>query len=150
MSRVAAIAMLQRLRRDRRGVAAMEFVVIGGIMVVLLVGTFDFGNAAQQQLALQQAVRAGAAYAQYFPAATQSNIQGAVTSAAASQGLTLGATPQVSCACNGTAYTCGSPPSNCPPPATVTISANTAYTALGSLFASLITQNTASYEVRIR
>ena len=141
--------MLRRLRRDQRGVAALEFVVIGGIMVTVMLAAYDFGNAAQEQIALQQAVKAGAQYAQYFPAATSNDIQNEVTSALPN-GWTLSSAPAVACSCNGTAYTCGSPPSSCPLPVTVAVTATMSYTSLTSLFAGAIPNNTASYEVRIQ
>ena len=45
----------------------MEFALIAPILVVAAFATFDLGNAAQQQIELQEAVRAGAVYASSFP-----------------------------------------------------------------------------------
>jgi Flp pilus assembly protein TadG len=141
---------LRRLRRDRRGVAALEFAVIGLVMVTVMLAAWDFGNAAQEQIALQQAVRAGAAYVQNYPAATKGDIQTAVTNAVTNEGLTLSGAPSVTCSCKGAAYTCGTPPAACAPPVTVIISATTTYTPITSLFAGVIPNNNASYEVRIQ
>lgn len=140
---------LSSLGRDRRGVAALEFAVIGGIMVTLALGAFDFGNAAQQQIALQQALRSGGEYARDFPAASASTIQAVVSSAASTARLALRATPTVACSCNGTGYTCGSPPSSCPSPVTVSIGAAASPLSIGPL-AALIPNITANYVVRIQ
>lgn len=145
----ALCRVLRRLRKDRRGVAALEFAVIGLMMVTFLLAAYDFGNAAQQQIALQQAVKAGGEYALNYPTATSGGIQAAVTNALPDGWALIGA-PSVTCSCNGTAYTCGSPPASCPPPVTVTISAQMSYTSITPLFAGVIRNNKASYEVRIK
>src|SRR4051794_2502529 len=88
---------LRRLARDRRGVAALEFTIIATLMLTMMLAAFDFGNAAQQQVQLQQVVRAGGAYAARYPT-DASGIQGAVT-AALPAGWTLTAPPSVTCGC---------------------------------------------------
>lgn len=138
-----------KLMRDQRGVAALEFAVIGGLMVTLMLGAFDFGNAAQEQIALQQAVRSGGEYAVNFPAAPASAIQTAVSTAVANAGLTLSAAPSVACSCDGAEYACGSPPSNCPAPVDVAVSATAPFVSVGAIPIG-ISSNTANYVVRIR
>jgi Flp pilus assembly protein TadG len=69
-----------RLGRDRRGAAAVEFAFIAPAMVAVMFGAYDFGNAAQQQIQLQQAVRAGGAYAISRPT-DKTGIQNAVNAA---------------------------------------------------------------------
>nr|WP_294556175.1 TadE/TadG family type IV pilus assembly protein [uncultured Rhodopila sp.] len=70
----------QRLCRDRRGVSAIEFAFIASGMALLAFGAYDFGNAEQKQIQLQEAVRAGGAYAISRPTDT-TGIQAAVTNA---------------------------------------------------------------------
>src|SRR5690348_2191289 len=52
---------------DRRGVSAIEFAIIASVTVTLMVGAYDLGDAAQRQIALQEAVRSGGAYAATNP-----------------------------------------------------------------------------------
>lgn len=142
---------LRRLRRDRRGVSALEFAVIAPVMVTVMLAAFDFGNAAQQQIALQEAVRSGAAYAQYFPT-DKVGIRGAVTGAMP-DGWSLSDVPVVSCTCNGgAAFSCDNPPANCPPPLMLTISATMPYTPISALFPTLNGSSviTANYVVRVQ
>jgi Flp pilus assembly protein TadG len=54
----------------RQGVAAAEFALIAPVIVALLLSVYDLGNAIQQQLQLQQALRAGGLYALAFPTQT--------------------------------------------------------------------------------
>lgn len=72
--------------RDRRGVSAIEFAMIAPIMAILMLGAYDLGNAVQQQIQLQEGVRAGGAYAINRPTDVN-GIQNAV--AGAIPGLTL-------------------------------------------------------------
>lgn len=58
---------LSCLLRARRGVAALEFAVVAGITVVVMLAVWDLGNAAQQTIRLQEAVRAAGQYALTFP-----------------------------------------------------------------------------------
>ncbi len=53
--------------RDRRGVSALEFAIIAPVIVLLLLGAYDLGNAAQRQIRLLEAVRSGGAYALSWP-----------------------------------------------------------------------------------
>lgn len=136
--------------QDRRGVAALEFAVIASLMVVLMLGTYDFGNAAQQEIALQEAVRSGGAYAQSYPT-DPTGMQNAVV-AALPPGWKLsnsGGVPVISCTCNGATVTCTNPGS-CTPPFLVSITATMAYQALTPLFANALPNLTAAYVTRIQ
>lgn len=88
---------LSRICHDRRGVSAIEFAIIAPIMVTLMLGAYDLGNAAQQQIRLQEAVRAGGAYAISWPT-DLIGIQNAVTRALPN-GPTLTNPAAVSCSC---------------------------------------------------
>lgn len=156
LSRIA-----ERLRRDRRGVSAVEFAIVASIMVVILLGAYDFGNAAQQQIQLQEAVRSGGAYAISRPTDV-TGIQSAVAGAlpAGWQLTNPGGVAAVSCSCmdpgsgalsapaTGSACTAANL-DTCSAKA-ISITASMAYLALTPLFAAAIPNNTASYVVRFQ
>jgi Flp pilus assembly protein TadG len=54
---------IRRLKRCRRGVAALEFVIIAPMLIMCCVGVADFGLALRDQMQLNQAVSDGASYA---------------------------------------------------------------------------------------
>src|SRR6202051_2231434 len=86
---------------DRRAVSAIEFAMIAPIVVMLMLGAYDLGNAAQQQIALQEAVRTGGQYAIHFPT-TPTGVWTAVTSAMPSgwQLTNTGSYPNdIACSC---------------------------------------------------
>jgi Flp pilus assembly protein TadG len=139
---------LGRTMRDQRGVSALEFSIIATFMVTLMLGAFDFGNAAQQQIALQEAVRTGGEFARFFPT-NQTGIQNAVLNALPSGWTVTGGVPSVSCTCSGATVTCTNP-GTCAPPFLITITASRAYTALTPVFAAAIPSNTATYVTRIQ
>jgi Flp pilus assembly protein TadG len=144
---------LRLLCRDQRGVSAIEFAIIAPIIVTLMLGAYDFGNAAQQQVALQEAVRAGGQYATHFP--TNPIAVQTVVKSALPAGWTLAnpnGNPVVACSCTGVTGTfdCSSPPSACTPPMLVSITATMAYTALTPMFATAISSNTATYVTRFQ
>ncbi|MBW8269077.1 TadE family protein [Caldovatus aquaticus] len=62
-------ARLVRRLRDRRGVSALEFALLLPVLITVLMGAFDLGNAFQQSIRLEAAARAGAQAAFYSPAA---------------------------------------------------------------------------------
>lgn len=93
------------LRRDRRGVAAVEFGVIAAALVVLLLGVFDLGTAIHNTLVLRQAIRAGALYALYYhdTPGIQQTIEASMPSSWTDASVYSSAwTPTLSCACTDT------------------------------------------------
>ena len=152
---------LTHLPCDRRGVAAIEFAMIGSLTAILVLGAYDFGNAAQQQIQLQEAVRSGGAYAMNH-ATDVAGIQGVVTNALPS-GWTLtnpGGVATVACSCldpNTGALTslgvCSS--ANFDTCASgsgiiVSITATMAYTSVDPVFAAAIPQLSATYVTRFQ
>jgi hypothetical protein len=139
---------LHGLARDRRGVVAIEFAIISLVLGTLTLGAFDLGNAAQQQIQLQAAVRAGGAYAATYPT-DPAGIQNAVTNALPT-GWTLSSPPVVACSClssstGSTSSTICTAP-NCSTDAKIiTIQAQMAYASLTGLLANQIA---ATYVVR--
>src|ERR1700752_1039660 len=69
-----------RLCQDRRGASAIEFALIGSLLATSMLGIYDLGNAAQQEIQLQEAVRSGGAFAIDWPT-NMVGIQNAVASA---------------------------------------------------------------------
>jgi Flp pilus assembly protein TadG len=156
------IQVFGRLCRDRRGVSAIEFAIIAPIMVTLMLGAYDVGNAALQQIRLQEAVRSGGAYAISWPT-DLSGIQTAVSDALPA-GMTLtnpGGVAAVKCRCldpaTGTVSalmdcttanfdTCITPNTG----TVVSITATLAYTPLTPLPLFLGVVNTANYVARFQ
>lgn len=56
-----------RLRRDRRGVAALETAAVAPFLLLIVVACVDFGRWWSQRIELTNAVRAGAQYAVTAP-----------------------------------------------------------------------------------
>jgi Flp pilus assembly protein TadG len=153
---------IRHLCRDRRGVAAVEFAIIATIMVTLMLGAYDFGNAAQEQVALQEAVRAGGAYAQSRPS-DLTGIRNSVANALPA-GWALsnaGGVAAVACFCLNPATGVTTPLGSCTDAnlssctganigKVVTVTATMPYTHIGSLFAAVIPNNTAQYAARIQ
>jgi Flp pilus assembly pilin Flp len=151
--------------RDQRGVSAIEFAVIASIVCALALGAFDLGNAAQQRVALEEAVRAGGQYAIHFPTnvtASSSDpisIQSVVTNALP-VGWSLsnpGGVPVVACSCpnnvSGT-FDCSTLPAQtaCASPLLVSITAtmNYAAVALEPWVAQAIPTISATYVTRFQ
>jgi Flp pilus assembly protein TadG len=136
--------------RDQRGVAAFEFILIGFVLITVLFAAAGFGNVAQQQIAIQTAVRAGGEYARFFPT-DSTGIENAVTNALPS-GLTLSGTPTVTCSCAGAATDCSAiaTGTTCTAPFLVNISASMASSSIITPLWSGSFNNSASYEVRIQ
>lgn len=57
----------RRALRDRHGGAALEFAFLTSVLVLIMLGVVDLGNAAQQTIRLETAARAGAQYALGYP-----------------------------------------------------------------------------------
>jgi Flp pilus assembly protein TadG len=151
---------IRRLYADRRGVAALEFAMVAVFMSILLFGAYDFGNAVQEQIALQQAVRAGGSYAQTRPTDV-SGIQGAVSSALPAGWTLTGTTASVACYCLNPTSGATTALASCTDAnlgtctgvnigKMVTVTATMPYTSIGPIFAAAIPNNTAQYVTRVQ
>ena len=144
------VSQFAALGRDRRGAAALEFGVVAGLLVILLLGVWDLGNAAQQEIRMQEALRAAAEYARSFPTNT-TGISAAITAALPSDWTNVTvATPVDSCACwaPGTGTTASS---NCSCPSGTTLARFLTLAASRPFSAMLIqslTSISASYVLR--
>ena len=147
------VKLVRDLHFDQSGVSAIEFAIIGSCTIALISGAYDLGNAAQQQIALQEAVRTGGQYAVHFPT-NPSAIQSAVKSALPTGWnlSTSNGNPVVTCSCGvaGAYDDCANPPSTCTSPMLVTITAQMAYTALTPIGAVLPSNLTATYVTRFQ
>lgn len=105
--------------RDRRGIVALEFALIGGMLVMVMLAVWDIGNAAQQTIRLHEALHAAGQYALSFPT-DQTGIRRAVTNALPSGWTNVTVSgPAYSCTCwsssgssadpSGTAPACSCP-----------------------------------------
>ena len=149
----------ERLCRDRRGVSALEFAIVAPVMAMLLFGAYDFSNAAQQQIQLQEAVRAGGAYAISRPTDV-TGIQNAVAGALPGGRQLVGGVAAVSCSCMDPGSGALSALPGClatdldscsaTSAKAISITATTTYTALTPLFAAAIPDNSATYVVRFQ
>jgi Flp pilus assembly protein TadG len=135
LTRIGALA------RDRRGVSAVEFGLAAPVFLAALSPLIDLGLAFSQQIRVNQAVEAGAAYAavnQYNSGTWATNVQNAITNA-----TTLTVSPNVgseTCGCPNATNTAisnvGTPPcgQTCTDGTTagyyVTISATATYTSV--------------------
>ena len=80
------------------GTAAVEFAIIGAVLVFLLLGAVDFGIGYWQFIQVGNAARAGAEYAANN-GWNQSAISGAVTGATSLQSVTATPAPTEFCGC---------------------------------------------------
>jgi Flp pilus assembly protein TadG len=91
-------------RLGHRAISALEFAVVAPVLLLLMLGANDFGNALQQWTRLETAARAGAQYALAFPT-DQTGIE-----EAALNGLQptwqAGTAVTVQCSCDATAQAC--------------------------------------------
>lgn len=141
---------LNRSRLGRRGVAVVEFGFIAPIMVISLVAVYDLGNALQQNIRLNQAVRAGGLYAmEYGGSQVNGNspefqIRSIVQTAASPLSLS---TNTAQCFCATTTVSCLTTCSPVTAPRTVRI---TATAALNAIFLINLQSTTAQYVERIK
>jgi Flp pilus assembly protein TadG len=112
---------LGRLSSDRRGMSALELALTAPILTGAVIAVVDLGNAAQQQILLQQALEAGAQYAivdwqnnQPSDGTLESDAKSAVTNALPSNWTASQvsiSTPALSCMCwnsgNSSRSACG-------------------------------------------
>ncbi len=123
----------RRLLRQRGGNAAIEMSLMAAPLVLLAIGTADYGYAIYDQMEVQNAAQAGAEYARKH-GFSASGITSAVTAATP---LTVSATPAPaeSCGCpSGTSLTPATCGTSCASGLTagtyVTVSAQATYTTL--------------------
>jgi hypothetical protein len=134
---------------------------ISTILATLMLGAYDLGNAAQQQIQLQEAVRSGGAFAANWPT-NVSGIQNAVASAlpAAWKLTNPGGVATIACSClnasTGVATVLGScTTANFDTCAAnsgllISVTATMAYTSVDTLFAAAIPNLSASYVTRFQ
>jgi TadE-like protein len=84
--------------RERRGSAAIEFALVSPIFIILLVGVVELGFAARDAMRVQDAVEAGALYAQVH-GWDAPGIVAAVVNATDAKGLTATPAPLTFCGC---------------------------------------------------
>jgi Flp pilus assembly protein TadG len=71
--------LLQRLRRNQRGAAALEFVIVAPALILMIVGIARLGIMFMANAGLRNAVAEGARYATIFPRPSNTEIQNRVT-----------------------------------------------------------------------
>jgi Flp pilus assembly protein TadG len=139
----------QRLSNDRRGMAAVELALIGGIVITLLLVVFDMGLWIWQRMQLEGAMLAGVHYAQEFP---EDGDGIASTVKAALPPAMVGAanvSSQISFSCpdGSTASTFGA--STCPGSQQVFVQINATY-PFSPLYFSAMTSNDLQYTIRVQ
>lgn len=94
--------MRQILNLGRRGVVAIEFAVMGALLLLLLVGGVDLGIAFYEQMAVQTAAEAGAQYVT-VNGFSVAGINNAVANSSTTTTTTITASPAPSqfCGCPG-------------------------------------------------
>ena len=106
---------LMNCLRETKGVAALEFALIGPFLCIFILGVVDLGFGFQAQMAVTQAAQAGS-YAGLLNGFNTATIQSAVANSTGVDGITASPTATQSCGCpSGTAVTatpCGSTCSN--------------------------------------
>jgi Flp pilus assembly protein TadG len=109
-------AMLARLKACRRGVSLTEFALIAPVLCLLVMGSFDVGNAIQQSLQLEAAAQAGAQYAFSRPtdsvgitAAIRANLPGWTDITVSSPVMACRCDNGVTVSCNGGVCVTGTP-----------------------------------------
>lgn len=153
ISAIAAIGKAQRLAADRCGAAAVEFALVLPVLILLLIGMFDYGALAFQTMEVQAAAHAGADYA-IHNGWNSSGIQTAVTGATTLT-ITASPAPQLSNGClsgNTVVFTTGSSCSSGGAPGSyVIVNAQTAFSPMIAWSAlSLPTTVSAQAVVRIQ
>lgn len=91
--------------RSQSGAAVIEFVIVAPVLLLLMFGLFDIGNAIQQKIWLEQAVRAGGMIA-LSGSATKTEIENAVQAASWSN-VTTTVNQNAVCADGGTVQSDG-------------------------------------------
>ena len=154
---------VSRLFFDEKGVAAIEFGVVGTVLTLLFLGGVDFGMGYWEQIEVGNAARAGAEYAAFANNGfNASKIETAVTSATSLSSIAATPAPTEFCGCpnatsgisNLSSGACGTPAPSCAGGGTagtyVTVNAQASYTPIFpfSGFANAVTLS-ASMTARI-
>ncbi len=100
MRRAPSIAVGAVLHTGQRGAAVVEFALILPLLILLMVGLFDFGVGFWQYMQVQAAAEAGAQYATLHPDDT-AGIAAAVASATGTSGISATPLPAKVCGCPG-------------------------------------------------
>ena len=94
---------LSAILPSQRGNAAIEFALLGPLLLILLTGVVEIGMAGYQAMQVQAAVEAGALYAAQNGAGNLPAISQAVVNATGTTGITASPAPVVFCGCPTTA-----------------------------------------------
>lgn len=86
---------VRSLRRDMRGVAAVEFAVALPVLLLFVYGIFQLGVVLQANAGMQHALGEGARYATLYPSPTDSQIQTRMTGAVFGMNVGTFGTPTV-------------------------------------------------------
>ena len=93
---------MNTLRRDRHGIAAVEFAIIVPMLLIMTVGMADFGLGIYAYMQTQNASQAGADYALiHLSAFNKDAIKTAITNATSLSGVSASPDPQRFCGCPG-------------------------------------------------
>jgi Flp pilus assembly protein TadG len=125
---------LQSAKDCVAGVAAIEFAIVGPVLVIALICTADLGIGIYRKMQVENAAQAGAEYAVVHGFGT-SSISNAVTQATSFSGISSSPAPFQSCGCASntgiTSADCGSTCTGGVAPGTyVTVSAQGTYTTI--------------------
>jgi hypothetical protein len=143
---------LRWLKRDRRGIASIEFAIVSGVLLTIVLAICDIGNMVQERMVMQRALRAGGLYARSFPTQTDGIVQAMQASLRASWPNDWSSVvidpPESSYACMGSSVPVIDP-GNCDgiPRYYVRLNVTRPYTPF---LLSFITGNSVSYVVRVQ
>jgi Flp pilus assembly protein TadG len=84
------------------GGAAIEFVLLAPLLLIMLTGLVEVGIASYQAMQVQAAAEAGVLYAVKNGASPIANVSAAVTSATGTSGITATPAPLAFCGCHST------------------------------------------------
>ncbi|MBF0325440.1 TadE/TadG family type IV pilus assembly protein [Magnetospirillum moscoviense] len=98
--------MIRRLIRDQTGASAVEFALVAPMLIALVLGLVDFGQAMRERMQLTAAAHAGIQYAALNPN-NLGGISGAVTASGSIPSARLSITTSTACECSdGTSVAC--------------------------------------------
>ncbi|TNE42635.1 MAG: pilus assembly protein [Alphaproteobacteria bacterium] len=69
------IGLFDKLRRDKRGIAAVEFAILSPIIIVMIVGVLETGRLLYTRSSLQSGLEMAGRYAMVHPNASQTELQ---------------------------------------------------------------------------